>query len=478
MSQFRQSGVNSHQIDVLVLGAGIAGLSTAWHLRESGLSVKVLEASRYLFGHAKSHLEFGVVWDEGPHVSFTKNAHVRDFISQGESEIREFSPVVSSYFKGTWLDHPVQHHIEGLPQDLRARVEADLHQISNMGVREKSEQTYKEWLLTNFGRTLSESFFFPYTEKYWRADAQELSVDWVSDRIAAPISNLKLRNEKTPEHYIGTIRYPKYGGFQQVYGSLTQGVDISLSKELVGIDLGLRQAIDITGDIWDFSTLVNTAPLPIFCSLLPKEQRPETTGLEWTAIWLSNCSPRKKPLRSETWGYVYDPEVSFARFWQPHELLSQENDMAFGIQTETYVRRAIVANGDLPKRSAREVQDALGSLKSSLSRDLVEIGLVDKNCEISIAQHYLEWGNVLFTKDTKSRLDDIWNSLRVWGLKREDEDLSPTSTWTSQGLPAAGVPDVGTTIMAGRYAQWKYFWSDDCFLRGRAVAEAIQRKHQ
>jgi phytoene dehydrogenase-like protein len=29
---------------------------------------------------------------------------------------------------------------------------------------------------------------------------------------------------------------------------------------------------------------------------------------------------------------------------------------------------------------------------------------------------------------------------------------------------------VGSMVMAGRFAHWKYFWTDDCVLRGRQIA--------
>jgi len=29
---------------------------------------------------------------------------------------------------------------------------------------------------------------------------------------------------------------------------------------------------------------------------------------------------------------------------------------------------------------------------------------------------------------------------------------------------------MGQLILAGRFAQWKYYWSDDCVLRGKFIA--------
>ena len=59
---------------VIVLGAGLAGLSASYHL---GHDCEVYEKNDYCGGHIYSHHINGFTWDEGPHVSFTKHEHVR-----------------------------------------------------------------------------------------------------------------------------------------------------------------------------------------------------------------------------------------------------------------------------------------------------------------------------------------------------------------------------------------------------------------
>ena len=52
--------------DFAVVGAGISGLSTAWFLRRSGYSVRVLEASAYPGGSVRSELSDGYLVEAGP----------------------------------------------------------------------------------------------------------------------------------------------------------------------------------------------------------------------------------------------------------------------------------------------------------------------------------------------------------------------------------------------------------------------------
>jgi hypothetical protein len=32
---------------------------------------------------------------------------------------------------------------------------------------------------------------------------------------------------------------------------------------------------------------------------------------------------------------------------------------------------------------------------------------------------------------------------------------------------------LGNIILAGRFAQWKYYWTDDCVMRGKYIADNI-----
>ena len=55
-----------------ILGAGLSGLSVADHLNKQGISFRLYESKSHGGGHIYSEKINGFIWDEGPHVSFTK----------------------------------------------------------------------------------------------------------------------------------------------------------------------------------------------------------------------------------------------------------------------------------------------------------------------------------------------------------------------------------------------------------------------
>ena len=72
------SALRTHDFDVLVIGAGLAGLSCAVHLTDRGLRVGVLERSDVAGGRARSWADprTGDIVDIGPHVILNKYANM------------------------------------------------------------------------------------------------------------------------------------------------------------------------------------------------------------------------------------------------------------------------------------------------------------------------------------------------------------------------------------------------------------------
>lgn len=94
---------------ILILGAGLAGISCSYHLKHHCL---VVEKNSYAGGHIYSHKINDFTWDEGPHVSFTKHQYVKDLFSLSvEGEFLEYPVFPTNYYKGHWIAHPAQSNL-------------------------------------------------------------------------------------------------------------------------------------------------------------------------------------------------------------------------------------------------------------------------------------------------------------------------------------------------------------------------------
>ena len=92
---------------IAIIGAGISGLAVSHHLHHE--NTIIFEATDRYSGHVHSETIDGFTWDDGPHVSFTVNAYVREFLNEMiEGEDEAIPSLASNYYRGHWIDHPAQ----------------------------------------------------------------------------------------------------------------------------------------------------------------------------------------------------------------------------------------------------------------------------------------------------------------------------------------------------------------------------------
>ncbi len=65
---------------VTILGAGISGLTTSFHVGHE--NCVIYESKSHYGGHIWSESRDGFTWDDGPHVSFTNNEYVRKVLAE------------------------------------------------------------------------------------------------------------------------------------------------------------------------------------------------------------------------------------------------------------------------------------------------------------------------------------------------------------------------------------------------------------
>ena len=169
----------------LILGGGLAGLSAAYHLGHA--NCLILEKAARPFGHAKSWLRNGFTWDEGPHVSFTKNDYVRRLFAESVGgEYDEYEVSIGNYYQGYWIDHPAQSNLYQVPQPLRTECLEGFLNRRPVDPEAKGPSDYAEWLDMAFGHAFAKTFPAAYTRKYWTTDARNLATDWVGARMYRP----------------------------------------------------------------------------------------------------------------------------------------------------------------------------------------------------------------------------------------------------------------------------------------------------
>src|SRR5687767_7807378 len=156
---------------VVILGAGLAGLSAAHALTKSGHQVTLLEKQDYVGGMASSW-QVGPYWlDHGPHRFHSRDeeliAHLYEILDN-DVVIRERRSRI--FLKGRFFDYPLKasNVLGNLPASLLARALLDYLWIRvRQWFKPIPDSNFENWVLKRFGRTLYELFFGTYTSKAW-----------------------------------------------------------------------------------------------------------------------------------------------------------------------------------------------------------------------------------------------------------------------------------------------------------------------
>lgn len=448
---------------ILILGGGLAGLSCSYHIGHENCII--IEKNKYLGGHATTFFRDGAFWDEGPHVSFTKLSYAKEIITTScNSDILEYQTNVGNYFNGYWIPHPAQSNLFAVPQPLAKECYEDFLNYQNHKTSDDQPQNYQEWLDYAFGLKFSRTFPHAYTRKYWTCEPQNLSVDWVGKRVFKPdLASIKNGYNGKPRqgtHYINSVRYPSKGGFISFFDRIKNNAN-TIHETITSINLAEKQIIASSGRCFNYDKLISTLPLDQFIALadnVPARVLEASRILRCTSLLLVNILGVQDEQNPYHWLYVYDESKYSTRITQTH-LLADSNtpDGIAGIQVEVYAS------------AYRPFPDTFDNISKTVVKEVQLMKLLDE--VHSYHYQYVPYANIIFDRDRRDAQDIVLSYLENFGLTREDDDLEPTTNWSK----CHHFEKLSCLSLAGRFGQWKYFWSDDCILRGKQLGQASDK---
>ncbi|MCU1455300.1 MAG: amine oxidase [Acidimicrobiales bacterium] len=211
-----------HQRDheIVVIGAGPAGLTAAFQLHKHGLASTILEADDQVGGISRTAERDGWRFDIGGHRFFTKVKEVdnlwHEILPDEDFLMRPRKSRI--FYKGKYFDYPIKasNALKNL-----GPVEAFLCVMSYVWARirpPKDQTNYEGWLVARFGWRLYRTFFKTYTEKVWGVPVSDMPADWAAQRVKGlSLGNAILnaitpkKNQKEITSLIEEFQYPKYG---------------------------------------------------------------------------------------------------------------------------------------------------------------------------------------------------------------------------------------------------------------------------
>ena len=314
---------------ILILGGGLAGLSTAYHLGDA--EHLVLEATDAAGGLCRTREVDGFLFDYTGHLLHLRNERitelVHDLLPDGFDVIERCARIRT---RGVTLPFPFQAHLHGLPADVVANCLIDFVGTMHRPVPEAPGVSFEEWSLAVFGRGISDAFMLPYNCKLFRRDPAEMTADWVS--WAVPRPNLEelvrgaLGSVNRGMGYNSTFRYPKSGGIGALPEALARRVPkVRYGARAVAVDLRAREVTLADGEKISYESLVSTLPLPelLRISSGAPELSAEAGRLDWSVVACLNLGVERSEIADGAhWIYFPDADAPFYRVGFPSNFSS------------------------------------------------------------------------------------------------------------------------------------------------------------
>jgi protoporphyrinogen oxidase len=242
--------------DLVVLGAGPAGLAAAWRAALRGLKVTLLERADRVGGLAGSFDVAGCRVDHGSHRLHpsTPAPLMADLRSLLGSDLQIRPRNGRLRIAGRWIGFPL--HGSELARDLPAGMVTKVAGESiTAPLRRVREETYAGVLRAGLGPTLYDSVYAPYAEKLWGLPGDRISSVQARRRVSADtawkIAARTLgagRGDAPRRHFY----YPRRG-FGQIVDSLAdaaaaEGAEIRLEAEVDSVRVVENEVVVGTQD--------------------------------------------------------------------------------------------------------------------------------------------------------------------------------------------------------------------------------------
>ena len=365
-------------LGVAVLGAGPAGLTSAWTLARRGRSATVLEADGTVGGISKT-IEFeGYRFDLGGHRFYTKLEEVRRLWEQMLGTELLTRPRLSRiYFGNRFFNYPLRAEdvVKGLGLIESARCAWSFFYWRRR-LRHLRPQTFEEWVVRRFGRRLYDAFFRSYTEKVWGIPGSEIQSEWAAQRIQefslwqAVLGVLHLRRQHVTT-LIEEFLYPRLGP-GQMWESFSDWVTdhdipVRLNHRCVGIrhDSGRVESVVVRTDgeerEHDVDAVMSSIALRDLIGSLdppaPIEVQMAAERLRYRNLCLVALMTTEDEPFPDNWIYLHDPRTQAGRVqnfgaWSPDmvrkgttclgvEYFCNDEDEIWTMSDEDAVRLAI-----------------------------------------------------------------------------------------------------------------------------------------
>jgi protoporphyrinogen oxidase len=345
--------------DVVIIGAGPAGLTAAYELSKHGVTGTVFESDEVVGGIARTVERDGYRFDIGGHRFFTKVKEIDRLWDEILGEPMLVRPRLSRiFYGGRFYDYPLRASNALKNMGLLTAAACMLSYGAARLRPVRTPANLEEWVTNQFGAKLFGMFFKSYTEKVWGCSCREIGADWAAQRIKGlslwgAVRNAVFGKSKgsTVTTLIDQFKYPRHGPGQLWEACARtlreRGWTIHMRTRVARLDVeqgSVRTVHAMTADGGTSSCpagqVLSSMPLRSLLGALrpgpPAEVKAAASRLSYRDFLTVALVLDKPDLFPDNWIYIHSPEVRVGRIqnfgnWSP-ELVPDRGTSCLGLE--------------------------------------------------------------------------------------------------------------------------------------------------
>lgn len=429
-----------HTTDIAILGAGLAGLSTAYHLQRD---YQIYERSAEAGGLCGSSRVDGFTFDHGPHLYFTDDAYVISLLEKLlKDNLLQRQSRPGQYYSGTVVPYPYTVNLHGLPAEVVESCLAGFRTALEPGSTTALPLTYPQWCYSHYGQGFAEKFMLPYARNYWAVDPRILNTEWIGNKILRPslgqVEAGAQARQGENHYYYRTYRYPRHGGAGALTSALLEHVKTPATGMCARVIDPLKKVISFSdGSEVSYETLVSSLPVPVLVDLIkdvPDRVKKSAQALLCNSV-LCILIGLDHPRQSDfSWIYFNDGDacfyrVSFPAHFSPANVPAGKGCMWVEVSYSEFK----------PVDKETIIDEVIG--------DLHKVGLLGEEDRIrTLSVHDLKHAYVIYDQNRQQNLNRVHRYLGAYDIH-----------------------------CCGRFGEWAYLWTHEVILNTRALSQKLNR---
>lgn len=326
--------------DVVILGAGFAGLTAGSLLARSGAAVTVIERDISVGGLARTIEHNGFRFDLGGHRFHTQNKRIEDLVRRAlDGDVLEVARSSKILMKGRYFDYPWRplDALRGFgARGAAAIVFAYAAEQLRRCVRRPVAASFEDVIVGRFGRAMFDIFVREYSEKVWGIECRRIAAELAEWRIQNLSVGAAVRDALFPRSRGGVrslarkFLYPPLG-----IGQIADGLRRQIEEHNCVLTGAPVTAVQHSGGRIDTITLrsggrsgryragefVSSIPLNRLVQLLdpkpPQEVLDAAAGLRFRDLVIVTIMIDRERVTDQSWIYVPEREIPFGRIHEP-----------------------------------------------------------------------------------------------------------------------------------------------------------------